>query len=289
MRICLFVNPEKRAGRRIVKSLLSWVEERGFELLLEEEQGVRYGVEGVRWYKEDEPDKRLDLVVAAGGDGTLLYAVHKTSFSGVPVLGVHLGGGLGFLTETREEELFDVLEEIVGGVLTPERRMTLDAEISRSGRVRKVFKALNDVVINTGGVVKTIRLQLFIDERGINEYTSDGVIIATPTGSTGYSLSGGGAIVNPAVEAILITPICPHSLSARPVVIPPNEVVSIRIERNRRALFTVDGLEVEDLDFRDEIRIKRGTHDVSIYTPKKRCFYSVLREKLKWRGSLKKK
>jgi NAD+ kinase len=216
-----------------------------------------------------------------GGDGTLLSVARRTG-AGVPILGVNMGE-LGFLTEVAEAEAMHMLRRVLAGDFEIDRRMTLAATLERGGRARQRFRALNDVVVSNGALARIVRCAVSVDGLPFTSYRADGLIVATPTGSTAYSLSVGGPIVEPTVEVLLVSPISPHTLSNRPVVLRPQAVVRIEIEAGQQdAILTVDGQEGTPLAGGDVVVVRRGREPVSLVRSPDRTHYDVLRSKLGW-------
>lgn len=217
------------------------------------------------------------MVIAFGGDGTILAAARAIGVHKTPILGVKIGS-LGFLAEVASEELLTVMEKIERGGFRLEERMVLEATVAN----RKFF-ALNDVVIDKGASPRIIQLSVYVGDEYVSTSTADGLIVATPTGSTAYSLSAGGPIVNPAMKAIIITPICPHILANRPMVISAEETFTVEIKsEDAEVKFTVDGQENLALRSGDRVQIKKADHSVRLIKSSDRSFYDLLRTKLKW-------
>ncbi len=227
---------------------------------------------------------KCDLSVALGGDGTLLFASRIFSKYKIPIVGINLGG-LGFITEFREGELLECMEFIINGNYMYEERMMIDVHVYRGGNHLYTSTGLNDLVINTGGISRLILLEVSSGKDLIGTYRSDGIIVATPTGSTAYSLSAGGPILEPNMKALVISPICPHSLGARPMVVPSEEVIKIMVlSENREITATIDGQVALDLEYMDEIHVKRSEVITKLISLGKRSFYDIVREKLAWKG-----
>jgi NAD+ kinase len=225
--------------------------------------------------------READLIVVLGGDGTLL-SVARRADARVPILGVNMGE-LGFLTEVAEAEAMDMLRRVLAGRFEVDRRMTLTATLERGGSVRQRFRALNDVVVSNGALARIVRCTVSVDGLPFTTYRADGLIVATPTGSTAYSLSVGGPIVEPTVEVLLVSPISPHTLSHRPVVLRPEAVVRIAIEPGQRdVILTVDGQEGTPLLGGDVVVVRRARAAVSLVRSPDRTHYDVLRSKLGW-------
>jgi NAD+ kinase len=225
--------------------------------------------------------RESDLIVVLGGDGTLLSIARHTDGS-VPILGINMGE-LGFLTEVTEAEALPMLGRVLAGRFELDRRMTLSATLERAGRTVRRVRALNDVVLSNGSLARIVQFSVSIDGLPLATYRADGVIVATPTGSTAYSLSAGGPVVEPTVQAVLLSPISPHTLSNRPVVLRPDAVVRIVVaERENDAILTIDGQESMALAGRDVIVVRRGRASVSLVRSPDRTYYDVLRAKLGW-------
>lgn len=229
----------------------------------------------------------VDLVVALGGDGTLLRASRLVAERGIPVFGVNLGQ-LGFLTNTAEAELEGGLARVLAGEGEVDRRFALSAQVVAAGRVKgDPYYALNDVVVHKPGAARVAPIHLavrdgdLIDE--IGSFSADGVILATPTGSTAYSLAAGGPIVVPEVECIVVTPICPHSLAVRPLVVPARDTINVRpLDPSHELQLTVDGQVARTLDPRDEVVVGRCGHDVALVRLPGQTFFGTMRRKLNW-------
>ncbi|MBN2325351.1 MAG: NAD(+)/NADH kinase [Spirochaetes bacterium] len=236
----------------------------------------------------DEKTKRripdCDLAVALGGDGTLLFASRKFSPWGIPIVGINLGG-LGFITEFRESELLECMECVVGKTPAFESRMMIDVNVYRNRKKVWSSAGLNDLVISTGGISRLILLEVSSGKHLIGTYRSDGIIVATPTGSTAYSLSAGGPLLDPSMRAFVISPICPHSLGIRPMVVPSEETIRIRvISKDREINATLDGQVAFELKDADEVRVTRSEMITRLISLGKRSFYDIVREKLSWKG-----
>jgi NAD+ kinase len=225
--------------------------------------------------------RECDLIVVLGGDGTLL-AIARHTDARVPILGVNMGE-LGFLTEVTEAEALPMLGRVLAGKYELDRRLTLAAVLERGGRTVRRMRALNDVVVSNGSLARIVQFAVFVDEEPLASYRADGIIVATPTGSTGYSLSAGGPVVEPTMQALLVSPISPHTLSNRPVVLRPEAVVRIVVgEREKDAILTMDGQESVRLAGGDVVVVRRGRTPVSLVRSPDRTYYDVLRAKLGW-------
>ena len=229
-----------------------------------------------------EPVLDCDLVVVLGGDGTLL-SVARNYAGGPPILGVNLGR-LGFLTEVPREDLYPALVEILAGRYEVEPRSLLDVELVREGAEVRRFRALNDAVIAKGALARIIEMTLSVDGRLVSRYRSDGLVISTPTGSTAYNLSAGGPILHPHLPVAVLTPICPHTLTLRPLVVPDTSRTEILLETRRERVFlTVDGQEGVELADGDIVRVTRAPEPVRLLrTTESRSIFEGLRTKLHW-------
>jgi NAD+ kinase len=227
----------------------------------------------------------VDLAITLGGDGTLLYTASLLSAYGVPILAVNLGQ-VGFVTEISRDEWEDVYEKYECCSLGLSQRVMLDVQVRREGRVIHNGIALNDAVIGTSGISRLIQLRLYLANSYAGRYRADGLIVATPTGSTAYSMRAGGPILHPEMEAFLLNPICPYTLSNRPLVVPATEHIEIEVEETRRAdvILSLDGQLACNLAPRDRVFYGVSDSKCLIIRSDKRNFYEVLRAKLHWAG-----
>jgi NAD+ kinase len=228
---------------------------------------------------------QVDLVIILGGDGTILKTARRMTRKKTLILGVNLGN-LGFLTECRPEKLFECLDKVFKGQYDVDRRTLLRVTIYRKGKKFETFLALNDAVINQGAFARLITLDLEVDNRKIVKFKADGLIISTPTGSTAHSLSAGGPIIHPKVESLTINPICPNSLSMRPIVIPDNRQLTVTLETQRRDKsaiigLTLDGQDMLVLQYGDKIKFRRSKRRIYMVRTGNR-YYKMLRNKLNW-------
>ncbi len=231
------------------------------------------------------PVDRYDLAFSLGGDGTVLFASRILSAAKVPIIGVNMGD-FGFLTEITEEEWREAFDGFRSGRLEIAERYILKVAVERNGSEVAQFSGLNDAVISAAGIAKIIRLSISLSDNTLGRYRADGVIVATPTGSTAHSAAAGGPILDPRMDAMVINPICPFTLSHRPIVVPGTERITIEVEEQQRSevLLTVDGQLVFPLAVGDRIRIERSDARARIVRAPRRNFYEVLRNKLKWSG-----
>jgi len=241
---------------------------------------------GVESVEEGDFSSRVDALIALGGDGTLLKAVRFINQNPMPVLGVNLGR-LGFLTSVTESELEKGIEALVKGNYTTSARTMLDARILNANKVeRGRIRALNDMVVGWGQSTRIVTLDVSINDEPVTSYRCDGIIVSTPTGSTGHSLSSGGPILHPAAEALILNVICPHTLSARPLVVPDDVQIKIVVRQTgKQLLLSVDGQDGESLCDGDSLVIKKSDHKFNLVHLPGYQYFSVLRKKLNWSGS----
>ena len=282
-------NIKKSMVRDVVPGLVEWCRQRGvpFALTSDLADTLRLSGENLRVVEKEALGRSCDLVLAFGGDGTILSTARSVGRFGIPILGVNLGG-LGFLAEVVIEELYPCLEDILNNNYDVIERMVLEAQVlDRSGEDR--FYSLNDIVVDKGGFSRVVRIETYIDNTFLNTYVADGLIIATPTGSTAYSLSAGGPIVVPTMRAMIVTPICPHSLGARPVVIPENSVVKIVARSEHQTLsLSADGQVGCHLKSDEAVEIRKADYQVKWVASRRKSFYEVLSKKLNWGEDLRK-
>jgi NAD+ kinase len=222
-----------------------------------------------------------DVIAVFGGDGTMLHAARLVAGRGTPIVGVNLGS-LGFLTEIKLEDLFPMFEALLSGAYHLEDRMMLDVEVLRGRESIGRYWALNDAVINKGAPARIIELEIRVNDQLVSLARADGLIVSTPTGSTAYSLSAGGPILYPTLGACVITPICPHTLTNRPVVVPDSAVVQVGLKRGVDVMLTVDGQTALPLEAGDHLLMRKSSAVVRLIQPEGNTFFALLREKLKW-------
>jgi NAD+ kinase len=287
------VSPRRRRPRRVgvvakrssheaagtAGELAEWLRRRGLEVFLDGSTLAALGRDEPAF----SPTAAYDLVVVLGGDGTLL-SVARALEPGIPILGVNLGN-LGFLTEIGRAELYPALEHVLAGRFRTEARSLFDVERRGDGGAAERFRVLNDAVITKSALSRIIDLTMEVDGHLIARYRSDGLIISTPTGSTAYNLSAGGPIVNPLLPVAVLTPICPHALSLRPIVVPGSSRIQVTLETQREEVFlTLDGQEGRELRYRETVSVTQSAAAVHLVKVSDRSFYDNLREKLRWGG-----
>ncbi len=272
--------PEAAQAHDLVPPLLAWLEERGIRCQFDRET-AHYAGRTNGLLRSQVPDG-TQLVIVLGGDGTLLSAARALAGRPIPLFAVNLGG-LGFLTAITIETLFPELERAFRGEHRIGTRRMLRCEIHRDGQVVSVYEALNDAVITKAALARMIDLEARVDKHFVCRYKADGLIISTPTGSTAYSLSAGGPIIFPTVGCLCLTPICPHMLTNRPVIVPETYAIDLfNLAADEDAMLTIDGQVGEPLRRGDHVVCSRSDHAVHLIRPPKMMFFDVLREKLKW-------
>ena len=282
-KIGVIIGPQKPEAWDVVRDLGIWCESRGIEL---KARVIKETARLVQCALLAEANGKLaedlDLLVTLGGDGTMIGAARFVGDRQIPVLGINFGF-LGYLTEFTLNELFTALEGLPEGNFHLDQRMLLDVKLTRGGREIESHRALNDAVISSGARVRMIEVESLINGMFVNSFRADGMIVATPTGSTAYSLSAGGPIVHPSMSAILLTPICPHLLSNRPVVVPGDSVVDLYFRRPKEELMlTIDGQVSIHLMYGDQVTVQRSQTTFDLIRPTNRNYFEVLRTKLKW-------
>lgn len=265
---------------KLAKDLIKWLSRRKVKVIVEAKLGedIKYGNSCPREYLP----KYCDMIVTLGGDGTLLSVVKTFEEKVVPVMGINLGG-LGFLTEISSAEAKDALKAVLAGEVIPQKRMMLKAVMKRQDRVRAKWLVLNDVVINKGALARMVDLRTYVNEAYVTTYKADGIIVATPTGSTAYSLAAGGPLISNEVSSILITPICPHMLTNRAIVVNDKSTVKIILESaNGKVFLTLDGQRGVALEEGDVIEVSKAEKEMLMIGSATKDYYSILRAKLKW-------
>jgi NAD+ kinase len=272
----IFAKPKSRDAIRLAGELREWLQRRKVRVRLDETTRRALGLE------EDSPlTSPADLVVVLGGDGTLLSVARELGPQS-PLLGVNLGT-LGFLTEVSRSELYPALLDVLSSPFEIEERALLLVRHEKKTGAISEFTVLNDAVINKSALARIIRLTLQIDGREVAVYRADGLIVSTPTGSTAYNLSAGGPIVHPSLRVAVITPICPHTLTLRPLVVPDSSLLEMTLETPHEEVFlTLDGQEGSALSFEDRVQVQVAPERVRLVRAGRRTFYDGLRSKLRW-------
>jgi NAD+ kinase len=280
-RIGIVANVDRPEAKSVVQSLVSWLRERGIQAVLDQDTAALVS-EPSAWVPRSEIPRESELVIVLGGDGTLLSMARVIGGLGVPILGVNLGG-LGFLTATTLEELFPGLEALLSGQVLVEERLVLTAKVRRQGEQVHEALALNDVVITKGAMNRIIDLEVSVEGQYATSYRADGLIISTPTGSTAYSLSAGGPIVYSTMDALVLTPICSHTLTNRPIVLPADLRIEVTlVSEPQDVVLTMDGQVGMPLKARDVVEVKKFPSRIKLIRFPQKHFFSVLRTKLKW-------
>lgn len=280
MRIGIFAKTYRVDIAGEIEEVLKWLRERGAEPLVDRRIIEDFDLSSAKGMVKERIPEQADALVVFGGDGTMLSVARLVEGNGCPILGVNLGS-LGFLTEVTMEELYPALEMLLSGDYQVDERCMLKAEVRSDGHV-KTYHALNDVVMNKAALARVISIDTFLDDDFIARFIADGVIVSTPTGSTAYSLSAGGPIIFPSVDTLLLTPICPHTLTNRPLALPTNREMRLILRSGEDVMLTVDGQVGETIKEGFEVRCGRSPFKVRLVRPDDRGFFDVLREKLKW-------
>jgi len=276
--ICL--KPGERELAELIRELEKWLADRGLTVLPDAEAGRWTQARGLR---REEIATRADLIVVLGGDGTLLSVTRTLADRAAPVLSVNLGT-LGFLAEIAPEDLFPTLVDVLEGRFRIEQRMRFDVAVERAGENLGAFTALNDAVIASTALSRMVYLQTYADGAEVTTYHGDGLIVATPTGSTAYSLSAGGPLLLSTADAIVLTPISPHALTQRPLVLPGSCSVEVHVldPRGGGVQLTVDGQVGRALEEGDVVRVQRSAQPTLLLVPPDRNRFQVMRAKLRW-------
>jgi NAD+ kinase len=279
--VAIISKPGKPELTEIVPQLVRWLRTRDYEVFADQETGAYSpGLEVVE--RDLLAFRKPDFVVVLGGDGTLLAAARAVSRARIPILGVNLGS-LGFLTEVALAELYPTLEAMHEKRCAVECRAMLHCQLVRDGVCASEYEALNDIVVSKGALARISDFDVFIDRAFVSNYKADGLILATPTGSTAYSLAAGGPILSPEVAAFVITPVSPHALTNRPLVVRDSAEIEIRIKSTQEDSFlTVDGQVGMPVRDSDRVLCRKSQHQVQLLRLKDKAFFDVLRVKLKW-------
>ena len=273
--------PRRADIAAVAPPLVAWLNARGITVLCDQETAGCVPDGTMAQARETLPS-HVDLLIVLGGDGTLLAAARLMGEHNVPILPVNLGG-LGFLTSVTLDDLYPVLEQAVNGHARYSERVLLESEVIRNGSAFHHARALNDAVLNKATLARIIDLRLHINGEFVCNYKADGLIVSTPTGSTAYSLAAGGPIVYPRVSAFVITPICPHTLTNRPLVVPDSAQIEVGFEAAGGSIYlTLDGQVGVELKPGDLIKITAAPDRLRLVRPQKKSYFSVLRDKLKW-------
>jgi len=285
-RIGIVLKPHQPDALKTLCELTVWLSQRGIELVagpeIERERIEHQTGCSVRSVEDQELAESVDLILVLGGDGTMIATARIIGDHDVPVLGVNYGG-LGYLAEFRIEELYTGLESILSDNYRLDRRVMLRVDLQRGDSLITKNRVLNDVVINKSALARIIEIEAFLNNQFVNSFRADGLIISTPTGSTAYNLSAGGPVIFPSMNAILITPICPFTLSNRPIVVPDDAVIELRLKTDfEEVALTLDGQVGVPLKVEDRVVIRKSQTTFNIVQPSNRNYFDVLRDKLRW-------
>jgi NAD+ kinase len=278
----ILCKPVRDLVSSVVPPLIAWLHERKIEVFIDEETHGCCIDLGETVVARDALGAKVDLLIVFGGDGTLLSAARSLGGHKVPILAVNLGG-LGFLTSVTLDELYPLLDQVFAGKHLTSSRMMLDAEIRHNGRAPELQCALNDAVANKGARARMLDFDVHVDGHHVGRYRADGLIVSTPTGSTAYSLAAGGPIIDPSIDAFVITPICPHMLTNRPLVIPDTSRIDLDFTAASEPIYvSLDGQISFQLEPTDCVRITKSAKRVALVRPPSKSYFEVLRSKLRW-------
>ena len=285
-RVGVVVKPHQPDALQTLCRLAQWLSEHKIALVggpeiererIEHETGC-----AVELVDPDELAANVDLMLVLGGDGTMIATARMVGDADVPVLGVNYGG-LGYLAEFRIEELFTALESIFSGNYRLDKRVMLSVELLRGDESLTHHRVLNDVVINKSALARIIEIEAYLNQQFVNSFRADGLIVSTPTGSTAYNLSAGGPVIYPSMNAIVITPICPFTLSNRPIVVPDDAEIELRLKTQQEEVaLTLDGQVGFPLKVEDRVMIRKSRTTFNLVQPMNRNYFEVLRDKLRW-------
>jgi NAD+ kinase len=279
--VAIVCKPNKPELRGILPGLVEWLRHHGYDPILDREGGV-FCQSAPIVDAAEMPQRAPGLVIVLGGDGTLLSVARIFAASRVPILSVNLGS-LGFLTEVRLADLYPTLEGWCSDCHTLDSRTMLEATLVRAGQTVSSHQALNEVVVSKGEIARMGEFAVELDGKKVARFRADGIIVSTPTGSTAYTLAANGPILTPDVDAIVVTPICPHLLTLRPIVIRGDALLTVRVEAvPNQALLTMDGQSAVPLHLGDEVRCMRSRHTVNLVRISESGFFDALRSKLSW-------
>ena len=285
-RVGIVLKPHHPDALKTVCELTIWLAERGITLVggpeIERDRITQQTGCGVEEVEPEKLSASVDLILVLGGDGTMIATARMMGDKEVPVLGVNFGG-LGYLAEFRIEELYTALESILAGNYRLDKRVMLAVELLRGHEHVTRNRVLNDVVINKSALARIIEIEAYLNQQFVNSFRSDGLIVSTPTGSTAYNLSAGGPVIFPSMNAVVITPICPFTLSNRPIVVPDNAFIELSLKTAQgEVALTLDGQVGFPLQVNDRVVIRKSQTTFSIVQPTNRNYFDVLRDKLRW-------
>jgi NAD+ kinase len=285
-RVGVVVKPHQPDALKTICSLVEWLDKHSIKLIgtrdvekerIEHETGC-----SIETAASEELARQVDLIIVLGGDGTMIATARMVGDTEVPVLGINYGS-LGYLAEFRMEEMFPALSSILEGSYKIDSRVMLAAELFRAGERISHTSVLNDVVINKSALARIIEIEASLNGQFVNSFRADGLIVSTPTGSTAYNLSAGGPVIYPSMNAVVITPICPFTLSNRPIVVPDDAVIELCLKTPKEEVaLTLDGQVGVPLEVEDRIVIKKSRTAFNLVQPMNRNYFDVLRDKLRW-------
>ncbi len=265
----------------LLVNFIQWLRDRKHEVFLEHQTAISLNESGI---PREQIPSLVDLIIVFGGDGTILGVARLVGRKHIPILGVNIGG-LGFITEINKDEIFQAVESVLSGKCTIEERIMLNARVYKNGERTSDFLVLNDVVINKGALARIIDLETYVNKNYLTTFKSDGLIISSPTGSTAYSLSAGGPILYPTLDCIILTPICPHTLTNRPIVLPASFIIEVMLASESEDVYlTLDGQSGFSLKKDDRVEIMKSECKTQFLIPSGRDYFQVIRKKLKWGG-----
>jgi NAD+ kinase len=278
--IGILTKPKFPEVRTTLNDVVTWLRARSIDVILDTTSAALLGEQG--GYQKTQLAGKADVLLVLGGDGTMLSAARLAGERGIPILGVNMGG-LGFLTEVRLENLYPSLERVFANDFVLDERLMLRTHLHRHGETVAQGTMLNDVVISKGTLARMIELHITLQGQFVTHLRGDGLIVSTPTGSTAYSLSAGGPIINPAVQGLILTPVCPHTLTHRPLIVPLNAEIDVTLtSKDDGAMATLDGQVGVAITQGDTVQIKVAEHRTRLIRFPESSYYDVLREKLKW-------
>jgi NAD+ kinase len=278
--IGILAKPKFPEIKSTLQDVVTWLRARSIEVILDQASAMLLGEQG--GYQKTQLASKADVLLVLGGDGTMLNAARLAGERSIPILGVNMGG-LGFLTEVRLENLYPSLERVFANDFVLDERLMLRTHIHRHGETVARGVVLNDVVISKGTLARMIELKIAIQGRFVTNLRGDGLIVSSPTGSTAYSLSAGGPIIDPAVQSLILTPICPHTLTHRPLIVPGNAEIEVTLtSKDDGAMATLDGQVGVAISQEDTVVIQTSENRTRLIRFPESNYYDVLREKLKW-------
>jgi NAD+ kinase len=285
-RIGIVLKPHQHDALKTICELTEWLSERGIEVVggpeIERERVEHQTGCSVKEVPAEKLAESVDLILVLGGDGTMIATARMIEDLEVPVLGINYGG-LGYLTEFRIEELYSALESILAGNYRLDKRVMLRTLHQRGDEIVNRNRVLNDIVINKSALARIIEIETYLNDQFVNSFRADGLIVSTPTGSTAYNLSAGGPVIFPSMNAIVITPICPFTLSNRPIVVPDDAVIELRLKTDQEDVaLTLDGQVGFPLKIGDRVVIQKSRTTFNLIQPSNRNYFDVLRDKLRW-------